>query len=90
MKHCLDCGDLTYHARCPTCQRAQDKIKNSKAGYRRSYEWQQLSKAVRRANPQCVECGSTHDLTADHVVPRSLAGGVRTLCRSCNASKGAR
>ena len=27
------------------------------------------------------------DLTTDHVVPGSLAGGVQVLCRPCNSKK---
>jgi hypothetical protein len=44
---------------------------------------------------QCVRCGSRRDLTVDHVVPVSRGGlnapdNLRTLCRRCNSSKGAR
>lgn len=43
----------------------------------------------------CRECGSTSDLTLDHIYPYSLGGedtldNLRTLCRSCNSTKGAR
>ena len=43
----------------------------------------------------CVECSSTDDLTLDHIHPWSRGGedtydNLRTLCRSCNARKGAR
>lgn len=62
------------------------------------------AKAVRNADakacaaqvarsPRCSCCGTTNDLTADHVRPVSRGGravhGLRTLCRSCNASAGA-
>lgn len=44
---------------------------------------------------KCVICGFTADLTLDHIVPWSLGGpdtfgNLRTLCRPCNSSKGAR
>lgn len=44
---------------------------------------------------KCQYCGSTSELTFDHVVPRSLGGkttweNVVTACASCNLSKGAR
>ena len=44
---------------------------------------------------RCVICGTTDDLTLDHAHPWSLGGSddesnLRTLCRSCNSSKGAR
>lgn len=43
----------------------------------------------------CVYCGSTDDLTLDHIHPFSLGGAdvsdnLQTLCRSCNSRKGAR
>lgn len=48
-----------------------------------------------RDERRCVECGSTHDLTLDHVHPWSRGGpdtveNLRVLCRPCNSSKGAR
>lgn len=44
---------------------------------------------------RCVECGSWHDLTVDHIIPESKGGpltleNTRTLCRSCNSRKGVR
>lgn len=84
------CTQRTERPRCPACQRVWERAKNQRAGYRRTYAWQKLSKATRAATPICVRCGSTEDLTADHVIPRSVAGGVVTLCRRCNGRKGDR
>ena len=44
---------------------------------------------------RCRYCGSTNDLTLDHIVPVSRRGdnsssNLQTLCRSCNSRKGAR
>jgi 5-methylcytosine-specific restriction endonuclease McrA len=44
---------------------------------------------------QCVQCHSTENLTLDHIIPWSKGGedkvsNLRTLCGSCNSSKGAR
>ena len=44
---------------------------------------------------QCVTCGTSKDLTVDHVVPVSKGGSdeddnLQTMCRSCNARKGNR
>lgn len=41
---------------------------------------------------KCVRCGSTENLTVDHIFPRSLGGthvltNLRTLCKSCNSSR---
>lgn len=38
--------------------------------------------------PFCTRCGSGSDLTVDHVVPGSLEGGVRVLCRRCHGEVG--
>lgn len=85
------CAQLvTGGSRCVACQRELDRARNARAGYRRTYAWQKRSRATRAATPWCVRCGSTVDLTADHVTPRSLDGGVVTLCRRCNGEKGDR
>ena len=52
--------------------------------------WRRLSRAAREAQPWCSFCGSTFDLTLDHVVAGKGAGGYLVLCRSCNSSKGTR
>ena len=49
----------------------------------------------RRDGARCTECGSTEDLTLDHIYPKSLGGSdtaanLRVLCRPCNSRKGAR
>ena len=49
----------------------------------------------KRDNYECVQCGSTLDLTVDHIHPVSMGGtndpsNLQTMCRSCNCSKGAR
>lgn len=43
----------------------------------------------------CVSCDSQENLSVDHIYPRSRGGltvseNLRTLCRPCNSSKGAR
>lgn len=63
---------------------------------RRSYIPKWLRRFVHaRDNWRCLECGGDEDLTLDHIWPWSLGGqdtkeNLRTLCRSCNSSKGAR
>ena len=42
---------------------------------------------------RCAYCGSSHNLTLDHVTPNMLGGNDRThnvvpACRPCNQSKG--
>lgn len=63
---------------------------------RRSYIPRWLRNRVyARDGWRCLWCGSTQDLTLDHIWPWSLGGedtedNLRTLCRSCNSSKGAK
>lgn len=45
-----------------------------------------------RDNRTCKECGSTEDLSIDHIIPRSKGGthdedNLQTLCRRCNSAK---
>jgi len=45
--------------------------------------------------PMCAYCGSTEDLTLDHIVPLSQGGphsfdNLTVACRSCNTSKSAK
>lgn len=57
-----------------------------------------LSQKVRwdvfkRDEYRCRHCGSEHDLTIDHIEPKSLGGmdddgNLQTLCRPCNSKKG--
>lgn len=47
----------------------------------------------RRDGFKCKNCGSSDDLTVDHIQPESLGGSgctdnLQTLCRRCNSSKG--
>jgi 5-methylcytosine-specific restriction endonuclease McrA len=42
----------------------------------------------------CLACGTTEDLSVDHVIPLSLGGSkrienIQPLCRTCNSEKGA-
>lgn len=60
-----------------------------------SYGPGQRERIYARDGHRCVTCGATEDLTLDHIHPRSRAGNdsdknLRTLCRPCNSSKGAR
>ena len=47
----------------------------------------------KRDSQECQYCGSTKDLSLDHVLPRSRGGGsswknLITACKPCNAKKG--
>ncbi len=90
---CLEpgCPHITTgtNTRCTNCQRIWKRAKNASQPHHRG-GWAKLAKQQRERQPWCSQCGARTDLTADHVTPGSLAGGLDTLCRSCNSSKGAR
>ncbi len=51
-------------------------------------------KVFRRDGFKCRECGSSEDITVDHIIPRRQGGpddisNYQTLCRTCNSRKGA-
>jgi hypothetical protein len=53
---------------------------------------EQRARILARDRNACVRCGSHHDLTIDHIAPRSRGGGgddenLQTLCRRCNSAK---
>lgn len=55
-------------------------------------QWERI---LRRYGYRCLACGSSENLTIDHVVPISKGGedterNVQPLCGSCNSSKGVR
>ncbi len=50
---------------------------------------------LRRDSNKCQYCGSTSDLTIDHIIPKSRGGGdtwenLTTACNKCNNRKGNR
>jgi len=49
----------------------------------------------KRDNYKCLACGTSENLTMDHIKPRSMGGlndidNLQTLCQHCNLSKGAK
>ncbi|MBD3004759.1 HNH endonuclease [Streptomyces sp. 5-10] len=70
----------------PSRATGRPKPKISKAKRARIFE---------RDGHACLACGSTEDLTLDHIVHWSKGGGnedtnLRTLCHSCNSRRGDR
>ena len=108
---CPDCGSVFVRestaARCPDCEgpRRQESQQSSDFLHKGSpesrgydYRWRQLSKRARAMSPQCEDCGSPYDLTADHSVTaweRKAQGksirlqDISVVCRRCNAERGA-
>lgn len=84
---CLDCGTLTARGTyCSAC------YADSPDAYRSTARWRRLSREQVQRHPVCVYCGSSRDLTTDHVLPLQRRGAshpsnLQTLCRSCNGRK---
>jgi hypothetical protein len=79
-RRCVNCTRLIpYGSRCVHCQKVL------KAKYKG--DWAITSQQLRDAYPWCWSCGSTSDLTVDHVLPGSRAAGLAVMCRSCNSRK---
>lgn len=96
---CLTCRKPTTNgARCAPCSTAYETARVARRGTRaqRGYgqAWIKASKAAIKASPICAVCGTTEDLTGDHLLPKSKGGtaehGVRVLCRYHNSSRGNR
>jgi 5-methylcytosine-specific restriction endonuclease McrA len=90
---CVDCNTLTRSARCIRCKRLKERVRPtpSQRGY--GYAWQKLSKEFRTAHPYCFKCGTTKDLTTDHIISKKNGGlsvwsNLQTLCRVHNSEKG--
>lgn len=85
MRPCLTCGELSENTHCP----AHTDV--SRPSYSVGYDrrWRNLSLRARRIQPWCSDCGTTKDLTGDHLrwPARSLAD-VDVVCRACNSRRG--
>ena len=96
-KPCIQCGDISQSTRCTECQRDYEAVRGSGSSRGYGSAWTKLSKRARLAQPFCLWCGTTEDLTTDHIV--ALANGgkrtgltladVQILCRPCNSKKAA-
>jgi 5-methylcytosine-specific restriction endonuclease McrA len=89
--HTFPAQDLK-RGRCSNCRRQRERQRGSAflRGYDKTH--QRLRALAIRQHPFCVDCGTTTDLTADHIVPKSR-GGLNVLsnyavrCRRYNSSK---
>ncbi len=86
-KRCLRCRRLTKAGSyCEQCS------KTTVRGY--GHQHQRRARLAIAESPRCAICDTSSDLTADHVVPLAAGGHplgqLRTLCRRCNARRGAR
>jgi 5-methylcytosine-specific restriction endonuclease McrA len=80
LKPCIKCGRITTGSKCPACRRNSPYITPS---------WRQLSLLVIQRDGACVQCGSTHYLSAHHIRAREHGGAdhpsnLVALCASCH------
>src|SRR5262245_29758969 len=71
---CPDCS-TTYEREKSRARRAR-KGTTAERGYDATHE--RLRRIAIAQHPYCANCGTTEDLTADHITPLA-AGGVNTL-----------
>ena len=100
LRPCTSCGEPhDGPGRCPDCAREADARRPRTSATRRGYNaaWERLSRRARRLQRFCLDCGSTEDLTVDHLPvewERRAQGlqirlqDVEVVCRSCNARRG--
>jgi len=97
-RRCLDCGQRASASRCAGCQRRREHSRNQGPAQRArlSVSRQQRQRVYRRDGHRCLDCGSSDELTLDHLVPLALEvkahyrdDELATRCRRCNAAKGA-
>ncbi len=88
LRPCLECGRL---AEGPRCDEHKLRVSYAERQYRRAA----VDKHRELYGDVCPgwkrEGHPATDLTADHLIPRSLGGAplgpLRVLCRSCNARR---
>ncbi len=97
MTRCLDCGCRTTGSRCHTCQQRREHTRNHSPTQqaRLSISRAQRRRVYARDGHRCVDCGTSDDLTLDHIVPLALEvkrnyrdDELATRCRPCNSRRG--
>ena len=90
---CLEsgCGELTTNpSKCDEHSPGKYTGLNGLPKSTYGNQWRKLSERLRKEQPWCTMCGYDQDLTVDHVIPGTIAGGLIVLCRSCNSRKSSR
>lgn len=96
---CVDCGILPTpeqrrfaYGRCPDCAREYRK-RRARDPIRRAAYNERAFREFSLEGKECEVCGTTEDLTRDHIIPLARGGtaadGLRVLCRMHNSRRGA-
>lgn len=98
IKPCIECGEPSTSSRCPEHRRAhRTKVRGSARERGYSTSWDKLSRRARELQPWCSDCGTTENLTADHLPSawrRKYEGkairlvDVDVVCGTCNTRRG--
>lgn len=90
LRHCANCSRPVHpNQRCTHCGQAHGAARRKLSGYSTA-KWKKLRDAAIAEQPWCSICGSTRDLTGDHLVyPAQSQADVRVLCRFHNSQDGA-
>ena len=82
-------------ARAAEVETERRRKRRERAAFERSQEWRELAALVKREQPFCAQCGSTENLHADHIKPKSrfpelrlVRENIQMLCKRCNFRKG--
>ena len=94
-KPCIVCGQPCQTGRCPEHPAKTPPRPSRAIGY--DTAWDRLSRRARTLQPFCTDCGTTHNLTADHLPTaweRKEQGlslrlqDVEVVCAPCNKKRG--
>ncbi|ASX00652.1 HNH endonuclease [Mycobacterium intracellulare subsp. chimaera] len=94
-KPCLVCGEDAEPgtSRCADCQPKRTTTL-SRVERHRTSAWDRLSARLRKTSPFCEKCGTTTDLTVDHIIPLAEDPTLaleplncRVLCRFHNGQR---
>lgn len=95
MRPCLTCGEPSDAPRCAE-HTTDTRIRKDKGQAAYDPVWRRLSIKARKMQPWCLDCRSADNLTADHIIPKTVAPelvhsieNLAVRCRSCNSRRGA-
>ncbi|WP_124712697.1 HNH endonuclease signature motif containing protein [Mycolicibacterium nivoides] len=91
---CIGCGEpIDNGTYCPSCRPTQTG--NRSHPLLHTARWERLSKRLRKFSPFCENCGSTEQLSVDHIIPVTQRpdlifelANLRVLCMRCNRQRG--
>ena len=88
LRLCVECGEPCEGSRCDL-HAPEPAMKESATVRGYDHRWRRLSERARKLQPWCSDCGTTDDLTGDHLRwPARTLRDVDVVCRGCNAKRG--